>query len=234
MVKEDYKLQAQGRVHSRNNSAHVFIGKSSSSGASQLPVQRKTAILNKENRQRGLGLPPHNVKAESKVARTKVLRSHQKENTALDSIRTEPEPRQSEHEMGQVKEQNKKVSLQAVKNWSPNMQQKVNPLGRLGNAAKEKNSSSEVEVTEVRTGSEERTGRSLDSLELSFQEKLQRWECDRQMESMELGEFELLEQAAEEMSFSSTSSFVMKVLHLFCCFISVEFLLNLCHIFSCM
>lgn len=51
-----------------------------------------------------------------------------------------------------------------------------------------------------------------DSFELSFQEKLQRWECDRQMESMELGEFELLEQAAEELSFSSNSSFVMKVL----------------------
>lgn len=52
-----------------------------------------------------------------------------------------------------------------------------------------------------------------DSFELSLQEKLQRWECDRQMESMELGEFELLEQAAEELSFSSNSSFVMKVLN---------------------
>lgn len=48
-------------------------------------------------------------------------------------------------------------------------------------------------------------------LELSFQEKLQRWECDHHAESMELGEFELLEQAAEELSFSSNSSFVTKV-----------------------
>lgn len=53
----------------------------------------------------------------------------------------------------------------------------------------------------------------LDSFESSFQEKLRRWECDRQLESMELGEFELLEQAAEELSFSSNSSFVMKVLY---------------------
>lgn len=50
-----------------------------------------------------------------------------------------------------------------------------------------------------------------DSFELSFQEKLQHWESERQMENMELGEFELLEQAAEELSFSSNSSFVAKV-----------------------
>lgn len=52
------------------------------------------------------------------------------------------------------------------------------------------------------------------SFELSFQEKLQRWDCDRHKECVELGEFELLEQAAEELSFSSNSSFVMKVLQL--------------------
>lgn len=61
-----------------------------------------------------------------------------------------------------------------------------------------------------------------DSFELSFQEKLQRWERDRQLENMELGEFELLEQAADELSFSSNSSFVMKVLaHEFKCSLKV-------------
>uniref|UniRef100_A0A8C3G912 Centromere protein J n=1 Tax=Cyclopterus lumpus TaxID=8103 RepID=A0A8C3G912_CYCLU len=39
---------------------------------------------------------------------------------------------------------------------------------------------------------------------------IRRWHCDRQLETVELGEFELLEQAAEELSFSSNSSFVMK------------------------
>ncbi|XP_055086712.1 centromere protein J [Periophthalmus magnuspinnatus] len=52
------------------------------------------------------------------------------------------------------------------------------------------------------------------SQEQSFQERLLRWEGARQEESMELGEFELLEQAAEELSFSSNSSFVLKVLQL--------------------
>ncbi|XP_062416293.1 centromere protein J isoform X2 [Pungitius pungitius] len=53
-----------------------------------------------------------------------------------------------------------------------------------------------------------------ESFEVSFQEKLRRWDCDQQLETVELGEFELLEQAAEELSFSSNSSFVMKVLQL--------------------
>ncbi|KAL6100379.1 cenpj [Pungitius sinensis] len=57
-------------------------------------------------------------------------------------------------------------------------------------------------------------GAAAASWEVSFQEKLRRWDCDQQLETVELGEFELLEQAAEELSFSSNSSFVMKVLQL--------------------
>ncbi|XP_077392525.1 centrosomal P4.1-associated protein isoform X2 [Festucalex cinctus] len=47
-----------------------------------------------------------------------------------------------------------------------------------------------------------------ESLETSVAEKL------RHLESMELGEFELLEQAADELSFSSNSSFVNKILQM--------------------
>ena len=49
------------------------------------------------------------------------------------------------------------------------------------------------------------------SFEVSFQERLQGREGEVHQEYKELGEFELLEQAAEELSFSSNSSFVMKV-----------------------
>ncbi|KAG9330402.1 hypothetical protein JZ751_025523 [Albula glossodonta] len=44
--------------------------------------------------------------------------------------------------------------------------------------------------------------------------ELSSWDVERQRERVELGEFELLEQAAEELSFSSNSSFVIKVLEL--------------------
>ncbi|MBN3322792.1 CENPJ protein, partial [Atractosteus spatula] len=52
------------------------------------------------------------------------------------------------------------------------------------------------------------------SFELSFQRKLESWEKEKQKENLELDEFELLEQAADEISFSSNSSFVQRVLHL--------------------
>ena len=143
-----------------------------------------------------------------------------------DSIQTDPEGRRTKPcQLGQVKEQNNRtvgLSAQIVRkpgahNLQPNPVTKlVGALGGPGKAedyaAKEKKCGSKVESAEGRTGSEEGDGVPTDSFELSFQEKLQRWECDRQVESMELGEFELLEQAAEELSFSSNSSFVMKVL----------------------
>lgn len=215
-MKKDDKLQLQGRVISRSNSAPVFTERGCSNSVPQLPVQRKTAVLNTENRQRGLRLPPHNIKAESKVAQTKVTGRHQRQKTALELIQTEPEAGQNKH----LTEQSKKVgvSLQTLKNCGSNLQQdpgtkQVDLLGRPGNAANnERSSGPKVEVTEAKTRTEGGREPPLDSLEFSFQEKLRRWECERQVESMELGEFELLEQAAEELSFSSTSSFVMKVL----------------------
>ncbi|CAL8240465.1 unnamed protein product [Merluccius merluccius] len=47
----------------------------------------------------------------------------------------------------------------------------------------------------------------------SFQERMRGWEGEVQQENAELGEFEMLEQAAEELSFSSNSSFIVKILH---------------------
>ncbi|XP_072300248.1 centrosomal P4.1-associated protein [Eucyclogobius newberryi] len=57
-------------------------------------------------------------------------------------------------------------------------------------------------------------GDARSSQEWSFQERLLHLESVGQEESVELGEFELLEQAAEELSFSSNSSFVLKVLQM--------------------
>lgn len=109
------------------------------------------------------------------------------------------------------------LSVQALKTPFHSIQPIIKRGGTLeetGVAENEKSSGSEVEVAAVEGGSKGSDGVPQDSFELSFQKKLQRWECDRQLESMELGEFELLEQAAEELSFSSNSSFVVKVLYL--------------------
>ncbi|NXQ57729.1 CENPJ protein, partial [Anthoscopus minutus] len=50
------------------------------------------------------------------------------------------------------------------------------------------------------------------SFELSFQNKLENWEKQKEKENLELDEFLFLEQAADEISFSSNSSFVQRIL----------------------
>ncbi|NXY45827.1 CENPJ protein, partial [Ceuthmochares aereus] len=50
------------------------------------------------------------------------------------------------------------------------------------------------------------------SFEVSFQNKLENWEKEKVKENLELDEFLFLEQAADEISFSSNSSFVQRIL----------------------
>ncbi|XP_076603780.1 centrosomal P4.1-associated protein isoform X2 [Chaetodon auriga] len=228
-LKKDPKPQLQARVICRSNSEPAAIQRGSTNGAQRLPVQRKTATLNKENQLRGFISPPQAIRVESKAARTKVLGSHQRQNTqGSELIQSDPEGRRAKH-LGQVKERNnRKVGLLAQASGSPGHSTQPNPVTKQvgmvrgpekaeNEAPVEKSCGSGVQSEEGGTGSEGGGGGDgvpQDSFELSFQEKLQRWECDRQLESMELGEFELLEQAAEELSFSSNSSFVMKVLQM--------------------
>lgn len=221
--KKDSRPQPQAKVMSRSNSEPASIQRSGINRVQQLPVQRKTATLNKENQLRGLSSSPQDIRVENKTTWTKVLGSHQRQNTAGPvSVQTDLGDRPTQqHHPGQEKElSNRKVGPFAQTVQKPelhNMQKNpvTKQVGLLRgpektghNHAEEKTSGSEVNSAEGNTGSE---GVPQD-FELSFQEKLQHWECDRHLETMELGEFELLEQAAEELSFSSNSSFVMKVL----------------------
>ncbi|XP_064229575.1 centromere protein J isoform X3 [Aotus nancymaae] len=53
---------------------------------------------------------------------------------------------------------------------------------------------------------------SESSLDVSLQKTLETWEREKEKENLELNEFLFLEQAADEISFSSNSSFVLKIL----------------------
>nr|KAF6367903.1 centromere protein J [Myotis myotis] len=53
---------------------------------------------------------------------------------------------------------------------------------------------------------------SESSLDISLQKKLENWEREKEKEILELDEFLFLEQVADEISFSSNSSFVLKIL----------------------
>lgn len=50
------------------------------------------------------------------------------------------------------------------------------------------------------------------SFELSFQKKLENWNSDKEKEKVELDEFLFLEQAADEISFASNSSLIIRIL----------------------
>ncbi|XP_029967779.1 centromere protein J [Salarias fasciatus] len=208
------KPQPQARVISRSNSEPTSILTVNAQNVPRLPVQRKTAILNKENRPRGLSVPP----ADSRTARTKVLGGRQQQNTCgPESSRTDSEgktrkplPGQNRKTVGPVR------SLAQITQPNPVTKQ-VGVLESQGKAAGSdaaRNRSLGSKVTKNRENPVEEENMPSDCFELSFQERIQRWECDRQQESMDLGEFELLEQAAEELSFSSNSSFVVKVLQM--------------------
>uniref|UniRef100_A0A3Q3DKC8 Centromere protein J n=1 Tax=Hippocampus comes TaxID=109280 RepID=A0A3Q3DKC8_HIPCM len=149
----DLKPSSQARVVTRTTSENGV--------AQRLPVQRKTATMNKENRPRD-ERDRRDVRVEMKATRTKVLGCHQRQNTGGE-VRTN---KQAEESKTATKQADARALLPNVLQESP---------------------------------------------ETSLVEKLRRWECERHLESMELGEFELLEQAADELSFSSNSSFVSKV-----------------------
>uniref|UniRef100_A0A3Q3N4C5 Centromere protein J n=1 Tax=Mastacembelus armatus TaxID=205130 RepID=A0A3Q3N4C5_9TELE len=218
-VKNDSKPQPQARELSRSNSVPASIQKGGAAAAQRLPVQRKTAVLNKENRLRGSSSPPQDIRDENKAARMKILGSHQSQNTEGPvSLRTGPTTKHTKHPLGQGKEPNNRkmcLSAQTVRkpglhNTQPNPVTKQ--VGWLEGPPKTE-SDVATEKSCVSSGSGGGGGDRVpqDSFELSFQEKLKRWDCDQQMESVELGEFELLEQAAEELSFSSNSSFVLQM-----------------------
>ncbi|XP_053295790.1 centromere protein J isoform X2 [Pleuronectes platessa] len=227
-TKKDSKLQPQARVILRSNSEPAAIQKGGTNCIQRLPVQRKTAILNKENRLKSFSLLPQDIKAENKTGRT-ALGSYQRQNIeGSESIQTGPDLTQTKQcQPGQVKEQdNRTAALDAQTgrkpgphNTQPNpVTKQVGMLAgpeRTENYTANKSCGSEVESAVGRTGSGRGEGGvPVNSFDVSFQEKLHHWESDRQMENMELGEFELLEQAADELSFSSNSSFVMKVLQM--------------------
>ncbi|XP_061579079.1 centromere protein J isoform X2 [Cololabis saira] len=217
--KKEHRGHAQAIGLSCSSSASTPGQRGGSNTGQRLSVQRKTASLNKENRAMGPCLPPQGNRAEVKTNGTKVL-SSQRQNTDGPEL-----GKTRQHRLEQVKEysdRNVDQSMQVLRSCDPNQQPNAaarqagasaRPPKAGGDAAGEKRFGSGAPFP-MRTQSGQEAGAPQDSFESSFREKVQRWECNKQLETMELGEFELLEQAAEELSFSSNSSFVIKVLQM--------------------
>lgn len=199
------------KVISRSNSEPAVTLRGSRNVSQRLPVQRKTASLNKENRQRGLSSSPQQMASDhSRAERTKVLGSHQRQNTDRPaSVHTDQETLQNRHPR-------ERTGLAAQGPVDPDHKMLPRPGTKQGTSVKAPTKKDNEDSEKSRKSAERETQSSSgevpeEVLELSFQEKLQRWVCEQHTESMELGEFELLERAAEEHSFSSNSSLVVKV-----------------------
>lgn len=206
---QDPKAHVLAKVMSRSSSEPAVTRRVGRNVAQRLPVQRKTASLNKENRQRGFRSPPQPIRSDRRPERTKVLGSHQRQNT------DRPAAPQTDQQASRSKPPHER-EVKAPSAVGPDHHKQPGcgtkqggtiqgPQRNHGEAAEESGWPAKTEP--------QPSGGDLpqEVFELSLQEKLQRWECDRHTESLELGEFELLEQAAEELSFSSNSSFVTKV-----------------------
>lgn len=214
---KDLKPHVLAKVISRSNSEPAVTLRGSKNVAQRLPVQRKTASLNKENRQRGFSSPPQQISSDHRTEQTKVLGSHQRQNTARPaSVQMDQGALQNKppHEREGKERKKSKVGLAAQSTVNPDnmLAGRLTKQGGMINTPKRDAEDSEKSHRSAEENPQSSGGEVPEEvLETSFQEKLQRWECDHHAESMELGEFELLEQAAEELSFSSNSSFVTKV-----------------------
>ncbi|XP_017558489.1 centromere protein J isoform X2 [Pygocentrus nattereri] len=150
-----------------------------STASTNVVIQRKTAVLNKEN------LPQNRVVVPTKAtkaAKAPVLGAHQGQNVSAGALQhlnksyRRPDPQQKII-CDAVDDVSKGKSFRHVENT-------VDPSAHVAE----------------------------NSFEVWLAERGEHWDKARQRECVELGEFELLERAADELSFSSNSSFICTLL----------------------
>ncbi|KAG1946111.1 centromere protein J [Pimephales promelas] len=150
-----------------------IVNKNEGSKSAHHVIQRKTAVLNKEN------VPQNKTTAPvtKMPVQLHVLVAHQGQNMGSNLALFQRKP-------------------------YPLSKQKINSVTTTND--NQGRACSHVEDTACV---------AENSFEVWFTERRERWEQDHQLECAELGEFELLEKAADEISFSSNSSFISTLLH---------------------
>uniref|UniRef100_A0A8D1NXE5 CENPJ tubulin-binding region domain-containing protein n=1 Tax=Sus scrofa TaxID=9823 RepID=A0A8D1NXE5_PIG len=181
--------------------------------------QRKTALMNKEMCTENC-LVQKNGKARTKSGsvtlsqKAKVLKSGSRKSFSPSGLKM-PAGKQCDGQfrgqisLGKKVESNNKDSISectrpcdtGCKIWSKTEGEDKRPL-LTGPASR---ATSRSPVSETPKESEA-------SFDISLQKKLESWEREKEKENLELDEFLFLEQAADEVSFSSNSSFVLRIL----------------------
>lgn len=182
-------------------------------------LQRKTALINKD-----LCADTPTIKKDSKARSRPGLSSlRQKPKVTKTSMRESLSPPGLKVQMGkkcdgqfrhQVKSErnvqaNNKENVPAcIKPWDAGCKVWSKTQGRERLPL----STGPVGCVVSRSPICETDGETESSLDFSLQKKLENWEREKEKENLELDEFLFLERAADEISFSSNSSFVLKIL----------------------
>ncbi|NXL64669.1 CENPJ protein, partial [Chordeiles acutipennis] len=178
-------------------------------------IQRKTTSVGKELISENPFAPCKNYNHPDKAKHQKnlVIRNHNEKNISPLETRTQP----GKNHDGQMRdsfpsETNNKIENKenVVEFAKPNTGKSGNKLPstekpRLSHEMASAFSNSRCPIGHPVKDSEL-------SFEVSFQNKLENWEKEKEKENLELDEFLFLEQAADEISFSSNSSFVQRIL----------------------
>ncbi|KAK7169138.1 hypothetical protein R3I93_005208 [Phoxinus phoxinus] len=150
-----------------------IVNKTEGSKSAHHVIQRKTAVLNKENFPQNKTTAP----VTKRTVQPHVLVAHQGQNMGSISALFQRKPYP--------------LSKQKINSVTTTNDNKGRACNRV----------------------EDNACVAENSFEVWFTERRERWEQDHQLECAELGEFELLERAADEISFSSNSSFISTLLH---------------------
>ncbi|NXA72451.1 CENPJ protein, partial [Thryothorus ludovicianus] len=180
-------------------------------------IQKKTVPLGKELVSENPFAPckkyNHSNKVKCPIQKTVVLRNHNGENI----LPLETRIQSGKNHDGQMRDSYPSEINNKIESKENRVEFAKSNTGKIKNKlpGAEKSQLSQ-ELTSAFSNSKHLIGNPVKdselSFELSFQNKLKNWEKEKEKENLELDEFLFLEQAADEISFSSNSSFVQRIL----------------------
>lgn len=182
-------------------------------------LQRKTALINKD-----LCADTPTIKKDSKARsraglsslrqKPKVTKTSMRESLSLPGLKVQMGKKcdgQFRHQVKlerNVQANNKENVPACIKPWDAGCKMWSKTQGRERLPL----STGPVGCVVSRSPIRETDREMESSLDFSLQKKLENWEREKEKENLELDEFLFLERAADEISFSSNSSFVLKIL----------------------
>lgn len=230
--KQPFLKRGEGLARFTNAKSKFQKGKESKLASTQSPsedqpgskvdrqhLQRKTALINKD-----LCAETPTVKKDSKARpkagfaslrqKPKVTKTNMRESLSPPGLKVQTGKKRDGQFRHQVKGErnahasNKENVPACIKPWDAGCKMWSKTQGRERLPL----STGPVGCVVSRSPIRETDRETESSLDFSLQKKLEIWEREKEKENLELDEFLFLERAADEISFSSNSSFVLRIL----------------------